>query len=100
MNSEPADFELTPESTLIRGFWIDLGSRMEKDSGWIRIEWLIANRLELVKPGETAVGQLYRYPVDNSLWHYWLVAPQMADGGPPALEKISEQQAATIFGYG
>ena len=98
MNIELADYELTSESTFIRGFWIDLGSRVEKDSGWIRIEWLIANRLELVKQGDTDAGRLYRYPVDNSLWHYWLVAPHMADGGPPALEKISEEQAAGIFG--
>lgn len=98
MNIELADFELTAESTLIRGFWIDLGSRVEKDSGWIRIEWLIANRLELVRQGSTDVGMLYRYPVDNSLWHYWLVAPQMSDGGPPALEKISAERAESLFG--
>jgi hypothetical protein len=97
MDIEQLDYELTPETTLIRGFWIDLGSRVEKDSGWMRIEWLIANRLELVKQGNTDVGMLYRYPADNSLWHYWLVAPQMAGGGPPALEKISTEQAATIF---
>lgn len=98
MNIELADYELTPDSSLIRGFWIDLGSRVEKDSGWVRIEWLIANRLELVKQGGIDVGMLYRYPADNSLWHYWLVAPQMAGGGPPALEKISDEQAANIFG--
>lgn len=98
MNIELADHELTPQTTLIRGFWIDLGSRVEKDSGWIRIEWLIAKRLELVQQGSSDVGILYRYPVDDSLWHYWLVAPQMADGGPPALEKISAEQAAKIFG--
>jgi hypothetical protein len=98
MDIELTDYELTPETTLIRGFWIDLGSRVEKDSGWMRIEWLIANRLELVKQGDTDVGMLYRYPTDNSLWHYWLVAPQMADGGPPALEKISADQASRIFG--
>jgi len=98
MDIELADYELTPESILIRGFWLDLGSRVEKDSGWIRIEWLIANRLELVKQGSTDEGRLYRYPGDNSLWHYWHVAPQMAGGGPPALEKISAEQAAKIFG--
>ncbi len=98
MNSELADYELTPATSLVRGFWIDLGSRVEKDSGWIRIEWLIANRLELVKQGGSDVGMLYRYPADNSLWHYWLVAPQMANGGPPALEKISAEQAGIIFG--
>lgn len=97
MDIELADYELTPQTTLIRGFWIDLGSRVEKDSGWIRIEWLIAKRLELVKHGGSDIGVLYRYPVDGSLWHYWLVAPHMAGGGPPALEKISEEQAASIF---
>lgn len=98
MDIELTDYELTPETTLIRGFWIDLGSRVEKDSGWMRIEWLVANRLELVKQAQADVGTLYRYPADNSLWHYWLVAPQMADGGPPALEKISAERATAIFG--
>lgn len=97
MGNELADFELTEQTTLIRGFWIDLGSRVEKDSGWIRIEWLIANRLELLKQGDADVGILYRYPADNSLWHYWLAAPQLPGGGPPALEKIDGERAATIF---
>lgn len=97
MDNELADFELTEQTTLIRGFWIDLGSRVEKDSGWVRIEWLIANRLERLKQGNADVGVLYRYPADNSLWHYWHVAPQMPGGGPPALEKISDERAAAIF---
>lgn len=97
MDNALTDFELTPETTLIRGFWLDLGSRVEKDSGWMRIEWLIDNRLELVTEGTAETGSLYRYAVDNSLWHYWLVAPHMAGGGPPALEKISEEQAAGLF---
>ncbi len=93
-----ADFELTEETTLIRGFWIDLGSRVEKDSGWIRIEWLIANRLQLIKQGDANVGDLYRFPADDSLWHFWHVAPQMPDGGPPALERMTKEQASALFG--
>ena len=36
------EWELKPEDQELRGFWIDLGSRMEKDGAWARIEWLIA----------------------------------------------------------
>ncbi len=97
MNNELDDFELTPETTSIRGFWLDLGSRVEKDCGWMRIEWLIENRLNLVTEGTPETGSLYRYPLDNSLWHYWLVAPHMSGGGPPALEKVTEEQAAKVF---
>lgn len=97
MTDPLADFDLTPETTAIRGFWLDLGSRVEKDSGWVRIEWLLQNRLELVKESDSEIGSLYRNPVDNSFWHYWLVAPQMSGGGPPALDRITAARAAELF---
>lgn len=98
MNLEIEDFELTSETTLIRGFWIDLGSRVEKDSGWIRIEWLIKNRLEIILKGKQTIGSLYRNPADGKFWHYHLVSPQMQDGGPPVLEHIDKIKAQELFG--
>ena len=98
MDMQTDDFELTPATTGIHGFWLDLGSRVEKDSGWVRIEWLLANRLELVTSSTTEIGALYRNPQDNSLWHYWLIAPHMAQGGPPALDRIDSQRARELFG--
>lgn len=97
MSIETDDFELTAETTAIQGFWLDLGSTVEKDSGWIRIEWLLKNRLECVTQTEGERGELYRNPVDGTLWHYYPVAPNMQDGGPPALERIDEERAQELF---
>jgi len=98
MSIETEDFELTEETTIIRGFWLDLGSKVVKDSGWIRIEWLIANRLEPVCRKENNGETLYRSPADGRLWHYYLVAPGLKNGGPPALELIDQKRAEELFG--
>jgi len=98
MNIEVEDFDFTPETTIIRGFWLDLGSSMEKDSGWKRIEWLRENRLEQVSEKRPETGTLYRNPADGKLWLYSLVAPHMRDGGPPMLELIDREKALELFG--
>ncbi|MCW8858478.1 MAG: Imm27 family immunity protein [Deltaproteobacteria bacterium] len=98
MNLEIEDFELTPETTWIRGYWIDLGSKVEKDSGWIRIEWLLQNRLDLLLQKDNKIGALYKNPVDETLWHFYPVAPDMQNGGPPALELIDKDKAMELFG--
>lgn len=98
MTNLTADFELTPQTTLIQGLWIDLGSRVEKDSSWLRIEWLIENRLHLIVQQSREVGSLYRSPQDDRLWHYYLTAPQLGDSSPPSLEQINATQAAELFG--
>lgn len=92
------DFELTPKTRHIQGLWIDLGSRAEKDSNWLRIEWLIDNRLQLIKKQNNEVGSLYRSPQDDRLWHYYLTAPQMGESSPPSLEQIEATQAEELFG--
>lgn len=98
MDDSLKDYQLTPETRSIHGFWLDLGSRVEKDSGWIRIEWLLDNCLEKIMEGGTNIGALYRNPQDDSLWHYWLIAPHMAGGGPPALDRIDKERAMELFG--
>ena len=96
MHELSEDFELNAETWFIHGLWIDLGSRMEKDSSWLRIEWLLENRLELV--ASSAAGQLYRNPVDGQFWHHFPLAPELTSASPPALERISLQQARELFG--
>lgn len=98
MSLETEDFELSPETTAIQGFWLDLGSKVVKDSGWIRIEWLIDNRLDCIVPEDTETGSLYRNPSDGQLWHFYLVSPDLQSNGPPALEQISEEKAHQLFG--
>ncbi|MBN1958226.1 MAG: hypothetical protein JXQ81_12915 [Desulfuromonadales bacterium] len=98
MSIQSDDFELTTETEGIQGFWIDLGSRVEKDSGWVRIEWLLNNRLEKVIESDSDKGALYRNPADDSLWHHYLVAPGMAAESPPALERMTADAARKMFG--
>jgi len=98
MTIEIDDFEFTPDTTIIRGFWLDLGSSMEKDSGWQRIEWLVRNRLEHVCEKDAQTGTLYRNPSDGKLWLFSRVAPHMRDGGPPLLELIDREKAVELFG--
>lgn len=98
MTLEHNDFEFTEETTFIRGFWLDLGSQMVKDSGWSRIEWLIENRLELLIRDQRNTDALYINRRDNRLWHYYSVAPGIKDGGPPVLEMIDKVKAEEIFG--
>jgi hypothetical protein len=98
MSIESEDFELTAATTAIRGFWLDLGSSVVKDSGWVRIEWLLENRLECLVEKNTETGSLYRDPADNRLWHFYRVSPGLRDGGPPALQSISQDEARDLFG--
>lgn len=98
MSLENEDFELTEETAFIQGFWLDLGSKVVKDSGWVRIEWLIENRLEQIVAKDGSSDTLYRNPIDGHLWHYHLVVPDIHEGGPPALLRIEEAEAQEIFG--
>ena len=98
MSLEIDDFELTPETQHIRGFWIDLGSKVEKDSGWMRIEWLLKHRLEPVAQRDQTADALYRNPADATYWHCYLVSPHMRDDSPPVLERIDIDRARELFG--
>lgn len=98
MSIETEDFELTDATTSIQGFWLDLGSKVVKDSGWIRIEWLIDNRLDCIAQIDAETGSLYRNRTDGQLWHFYLVSPGLQNGGPPALTQISKEKAHDLFG--
>ena len=98
MKLENEDFKITPETTFIRGLWIDLGSSMEKDSGWRRIEWLLENCLELVMEKDVESGSLYRNPEDGKLWHLFLAAPELGQNSPPSLELIDADRGKELFG--
>lgn len=98
MKLENEDFKITSETTFVRGLWIDLGSSMEKDSGWRRIEWLLENCLELVTEKDAEIGSLYRNREDGKFWHLFLAAPELAQNSPPSLELIEADRAKELFG--
>jgi hypothetical protein len=85
--------ELKPDESHLVGYWLDLGSGVEKDSVWERIEWLISSRLERISRNSSGTECLYRDPADGRYWEYTLRASRMRGGGPPSLKIISREQA-------
>lgn len=99
MELHAAEWELRPADHFLQGFWIDTGSRVEKDAGWMRIEWLVSERLELLVRLEGETVELYRDPRDGRLWEKFSAAPAMSDGGPPVLTVIDADEARRKFSW-
>jgi len=95
MEQYAAETNLLPEEYLLQGLWIDTGSRMEKDSTWQRILWLVAEQLESL--AESPDGRLFRDPVDGRLWELLRTRPDLPDGGPPVLRVIAKEKAAGLY---
>lgn len=92
------EWELSPDDRQLQGLWIDLGSRMEKDATWARIEWLITERLQRLAPGE-GNDALYRDPGDGRLWELAHDHAGLKHGGPPRLTQIDFETAAQRYGW-
>lgn len=95
-----ADFDIKPDETVMTGFWIDLGSKVTPDAVWERIEWLVAERLELVARAPSGPDALYRDPRDGRLWEKVHHSPHLKGGGPPALAVVSAADARERYGMG
>lgn len=89
---------IQPGETVLQGLWIDLGSRMEKDVTWQRIEWLVAEHFEELACLENGLVRLYRDPTDGRLWELFPVRPELGEQSPPQLVVIDPQAAAERFG--
>ena len=85
---------LKPGESEVIGLWIDLGSRMEKDANWQRIEWLTTGHLVELARAENGLDILYRNPSDERLWEKAHDHPGLPDGGPPRLSVIDNDAAA------
>lgn len=86
---------LATEETIIRGYWLDLGSRMVPDSSWERINQL-TEQLELLATSADGATKLYRDPEDGRLWERTPVSPTLPQG-PPLLAVISPEQARASY---
>jgi len=89
---------IQPGETVLQGLWIDLGSRMEKDVSWQRIEWLVSEHFEELACLEDSQDCLYRDPTDGRLWELFPVRPELGEQSPPHLAVIAPQTAAERFG--
>lgn len=81
--------DLKPEETQVIGMWLDLGSKVVGDAVYDRIEWLAAERLELLGEKPDGLSRLYRDPRDGRKWEYERPFP----GGPPQLVALTEEEA-------
>ena len=86
-----------PGDTELRGFWIDLGSRMDKDAQWHRIEWLTSEHFEVLARADNGLDILCRDPVDGRLWEKVHDFPALRGGGPPRLAVIAPGKAAERY---
>jgi len=91
------DWELSDKDSFLQGFWIDTGSAVVKDAGWMRIDWLTETRLERLARHEGSAAELYRNPGDGSFWERLSAAPELPDGGPPMLVRIDAEEARRRF---
>ncbi len=91
-------YDLSPEESLLTGYWIDLGSGMVRDLTWERIDWLVRRRLEEVAKASSGPDALYRDPRDGRLWDKTHPASHLKDGGPPHLVLITPEEARKKYG--
>lgn len=89
---------LSTEETTIRGYWLDLGSRVVPDSGWERINRL-TEQLELLATSTDGAAKLYRDPADGRYWERTPISPSLPQG-PPLMTVISEEQARASYPQG
>ena len=88
--------ELQATETVLEGYWLDLGSRMEPDAVCARIDWLVKERLKLCAESVSACTRLYRDPADGRFWEYSHRGAVAA--GPPALAVIAAADAEARYG--
>ncbi len=89
---------LSTEETMIRGYWLDLGSRMVPDSGWERINRL-TEQLELLATSSDGATKLYRNPADGRFWERTPISSTLPQG-PPLMTVITEEQARIAYPQG
>ncbi|RME38104.1 MAG: hypothetical protein D6794_05890 [Deltaproteobacteria bacterium] len=91
------DWKLKPDDRILTGLWLDLGSRMEKDSTWQRILWLTTNYLEPVAQDDERGSILYRDPEDGRYWELLFMRPELPEKGPPTLRFLEEEAAREAY---
>jgi hypothetical protein len=89
---------IRPQETSIVGSWYVSGGRTVADEKTRRIEEL--RRSELVELAKSADGwdTLLRDPADGRLWELTYPSSEMHGGGPPSLNALSREAAASKYG--
>ncbi len=88
MNKKPSGSE-----TSLVGSWFEKGNSVEQDSVCERIQWLTDSYFEQIVVDGDNWSALYKDPDDGSYWELAYPQSHMHGGGPPALKRISENEA-------
>lgn len=91
--------ELNAAEENLVGYWLDLGSGVEKDAVWERIDWLASSKLEFVDQNSTGSEMLYRDPADGRYWELTRRAFHLRGGGPPILKVIGVEDASRKYNF-
>jgi hypothetical protein len=91
--------DLQSNETVVAGQWVAEGERVVANEACKRIEWLVTSRLERV-PTQYSSGweTLFRDPRDGRLWERTYPHGEWHGGGPPQLQVISSEAAASKYG--
>ena len=87
------------ETSLI-GNWIEKGGAVEQDSICERIQWLTDSYFQQIAVDGDNWSALYKNPDDGSYWELTYPQSHMQGGGPPTLQRISENDACGRYSIG
>ncbi|MCB1948201.1 Imm27 family immunity protein [Nitrosomonas sp.] len=87
------------EAVLI-GNWIEKDGSVIQDSVCEQIQWLIDSYFKLIDVNGNNWSALYKNPDDGSYWELTYPKSHMHGGGPPTLQRISEDEAYNRYNVG
>jgi hypothetical protein len=88
MNRKPNNKE-----TILVGNWIEKEDSVVQDSVCERIQWLTDSYFKQIAVDGNNWSALYKNPDDGSYWELTYPKSYMHGGGPPTLQRISEDDA-------
>lgn len=88
MNIKPSEKE-----TSLIGNWIEKDGAVTQDAICERIHWLTNSYFDEIYIDGDNWTALYRDPNDQSFWELTFPKSQMHGGGPPALQRVSNNYA-------
>lgn len=80
------------------GSWVEKNGSVVRDSVCERIQWLTDSYLEQVAVDGDNWSALYRNPDDSSYWELTYPQSHRHGGGPPALQRVSKEEAYKRYG--
>jgi hypothetical protein len=92
---------IQPHETEIIGKWIEVDGRVIGDEACERVESITHGYLERLGYSEESGGweSLFRDPVNGQYWERTYPQSYMHGGGPPALIRLSKEEAEQKYSH-